>query len=94
MEKPLEPFDICAECHFPKAELRFREETVKRDGAVLHLERIPYYHCPRCGEETYDLDVEVFVERAIKEFKEGNVEGRGAIDVGAEFHISSELAVR
>lgn len=90
MEKLLEPFGVCAECYYEKAELRFREETAEKDGAMLRLERIPYYHCPRCGEETYVLDVEVFVEREMKKFMEGDGK-EGAINVGAMFHAPSGI---
>ncbi|OAT83491.1 YgiT-type zinc finger protein [Desulfotomaculum copahuensis] len=92
--KTLEQFSVCAGCYHEKAELRFtRREIVKRkDGAILYLKRIPYYWCEKCGEETYDLQVEVFVERAMKAFEEGKVKP-GAIDVGAEF-VSSRSAVQ
>lgn len=93
MEKPFEQFDVCARCCFEMAELRFREETVEKNGEVLRLKRIPYYYCPRCGEETYDLDVEVFVERAIKWFAEGSGKAE-TINVGALFRVPSEQAVQ
>ncbi|NHM26994.1 MULTISPECIES: YgiT-type zinc finger protein [Desulfofundulus] len=92
MEK-LELVGICAGCYYENAELRFKEKTLVKDGAALCLKRIPYYYCPRCGEETYDLDVEVFVERAIKRFTEGNGKGE-TIDVGNLFRVPSESAVQ
>jgi len=71
-----------------EAELKFREEKAEKDGNLLRLERIPYYICPICEEETYDLDVEVFVEKAIGDFMKSNVRSKSkTIDVGVIFCV-------
>jgi hypothetical protein len=88
MKHFMEPFGICAECYYEKAELRFREEKAEREGALLRLERAPYHICPICKEETYDLDVEVFVEKEVEYFMKNNVESK-TIDVGAMFCVNS-----
>lgn len=79
----MESFSVCVECYYKKAELKFREEKAEKDGNLLRLERVPYYICPICREETYDLDVEVFVEKAIGNFMKSS-ESK-TIDVGAIF---------
>ncbi|NPV73338.1 MAG: YgiT-type zinc finger protein [Pelotomaculum sp.] len=76
MKQPLEPVSVCAECYSGNAQLRFREERAEKNGALLLLEKVPYYLCPVCGEETYDLDVEVFVEKEIEKFLEGEEKSR------------------
>lgn len=89
-------FAVCAACyereHLIRREARlcFREETVERHGQVLRLIGIPYYTCPRCGAETYELHVEAFVEQAVRDFLDGETAG-GTIDVAMRFGLDEAV---
>ncbi|MDI6710474.1 MAG: hypothetical protein QME76_07280 [Bacillota bacterium] len=87
---------VCAACYErghltrPEARLRFREETVERNGNLLRLVGIPYYACPRCGAETYELRVEAFVEQAVRDFLDGETAG-GTIDVAKRLALNEAV---
>ncbi|MBO8128054.1 MAG: hypothetical protein H0Z39_02480 [Peptococcaceae bacterium] len=63
----MERYCTCVECGYPKAELKFEERIVERDGKDgIRLAGAPYYLCPACGEKTYDFHAELKIEKLVE----------------------------
>jgi len=61
----MERYFECVECGYEKAELNLKEHCEQKEGKQICITGVPRYLCPRCGEATYLLKVELEVERII-----------------------------
>lgn len=61
----MERYFECVECGYERAELNFEEHCEQKEGKKICVTGVPRYLCPRCGETTYLLEVELEVERII-----------------------------